>query len=290
MKLIVTADLHYNISRSIQPTQEIAERICGLRADALLILGDVGGRDIGIVRDCLHLFDRFEGRKFFVAGNHDIWTHHGENSLERLEKTLPDLCRQADFHPLDLEPAVIDGVGLVGSIGWYDFSYRPSRLNIPLRFYREKVAPGAASRFKRYQHLLVDRSDIPEEAMRIGTRWMDGQHVRLPMSDLDFCHRLLNRFTGHLNQIADRCQKIIVGMHHIPFRQMVPDNQNPTWAFARTYMGSELFGEAMLVQPNITHAFFAHSHRPLQQQIQHIKCIDVGCTYIAKRYETVEIV
>ena len=66
MKLIVTADLHYNVTRSKEPARKIAEEICGLCADALLVLGDIGGRDSAIVSDCLHLFDR-QGRGDIVA-------------------------------------------------------------------------------------------------------------------------------------------------------------------------------------------------------------------------------
>ena len=106
---IVTSDLHYNVLRSKQPTLNLAKEVCGLRADALLILGDAAGQDAGIVRESLQLFDRFAGRKFFVAGNHDIWTAPGESSLDRYERGLPEICRQTGFHSLDLEPAVLVG-------------------------------------------------------------------------------------------------------------------------------------------------------------------------------------
>ncbi|MHC4443467.1 MAG: metallophosphoesterase family protein [Planctomycetota bacterium] len=289
MKLIVTADLHYDIQRSITPTRRIAQEICGIHADALIILGDAAGRDIHIVSDCLHLFDRFHGQKLFVAGNHDIWTDPGQDSLVRYQESLPTLCREAGFHPLDLEPLIFEGIGIVGSMGWYDFSYQVDWLNIPLRFYEAKVAPGAASRMQRYQHLVEDTSDVPDQAMKIGTRWMDGQFVHLPISDVDFCKRLLQRFKQHLDQTANQCEKIVVGLHHVPFSQLAPINNKPAWAFGRAFMGSKLFGQAMLTQPKIQYAFCAHSHSRQQQKIQHIKCIDVGCTYTQKRYEIIEL-
>src|SRR5438034_1473466 len=107
--MFITADLHYDIDRSRAPTRELAEQICGDDAEALLVLGDIAGLNLQIARDCLHLFDRFKGAKFFVAGNHDIWTNGTESSLERLESTLPKICRETGFHPLDIEPAEIDG-------------------------------------------------------------------------------------------------------------------------------------------------------------------------------------
>jgi hypothetical protein len=289
MRLIATADLHYNIARSVEPTRRIADEICGLHADALLILGDAGGRDVGIVRDCLRLFDRFRGGRFFVAGNHDLWTGDDEDALTRLERTLPAICREAGFHPLDIEPAVIDGVGLVGSIGWYDHSYRPAWLNIPLRFYEAKIAPGAAARLAGYEHLDVEASDVPDEARQIGTRWMDGQHVRLPMSDLEFCHYLIERLERHLADVSARCERVVVGMHHLPFWKMVPQARKATWAFASSFMGSELFGDALLNWPKVSHVLCGHSHRALRVQCGHITCIDVGSTYIQKRLEVLDV-
>ncbi len=289
MKLIVTADLHCDITRSVEPAREIAGEICGLRADALLVLGDVGGQDPATINDCLHLFDRFAGRKLFVAGNHDLWTGPGEDSLDRLEKTLPDLCRRAGFHALDIEPAIVNGVGLVGSIGWYDFSFRRVSLGIPLRFYEAKVAPGAAARLPGYDHLLADTSDIPEPAMRMGARWMDGEHVRLPMSDPDFCHLLLERFTRHIEKTAREGDAIVVGMHHLPFRALVPHNDDPAREFAAAFMGSELFGEVMLSEPKVRYVLVGHSHRPMRVRCGHIECINVGCTYVTKRYEMIEV-
>lgn len=289
MKLAVTADLHYDIARSVEPARRLAAQICELDSDVLLVLGDVGGRDVGIVREGLRLFDGFRGRKFFVAGNHDIWTDPGEDSLDRLERVLPEICEETGFHNLDMSPAVVDGVGLVGSMGWYDYSFRPERLGIPLRFYEAKIAPGAAARLEGYEHLLADMSDVPESAMRVGTRWMDGEYVRLPMSDVDFCRRLLDRAAAHLREVNGSCRLIVFGTHHLPFRELVPHHDHPGWAFGSAFLGSTRFGDLLLARPRVRYVFCGHTHRPRRVRIGHIECIDVGCTYVAKRYEVIEV-
>jgi len=289
MRIVVTADLHYDIARSRQPTLDIAEEICTLDADALLVLGDVAGQDASIVNECLHLFDYFAGRKFFVAGNHDIWTTPGNDSLDKLQRELPAVCRDAGFHPLDSEPVAINGTGLAGSMGWYDFSYRPTHLGIPLRFYEAKIAPGAAARSRRHAHLVADATDIDVSALQIGTRWMDGEHARLPMSDAAFCEYLLGRFDEHLNYLSGKCDQIIVGLHHVPFAELVPATDKPGWAFASAFLGSQQFGELMLKHPKIRYAFCAHSHKPDRLEREHLKCINVGCTYIAKRYDIITV-
>lgn len=289
MRIVATADLHYNILRSQEPARRIAGEICGLDADVLLVLGDVASRDPQIILDGLRLFDRFPGLKLFVAGNHDIWTLPGGDSLARLERELPDICHQAGFHPLDREPVIMDDVGLVGSMGWYDYSFRPRHLGIPMRFYENKIAPGAAERIAAYKHLVNDRSDIPEKAFNIGTHWMDGEYVQLPMSDVEFCKYLLARFKDHLDQAAGRPRRIIVGMHHLPFHEMVPPNDNPSWAFGMAFLGSALFGEAMLACPRISHVLCGHTHKHDRIRRDHIDCINIGSTYIEKRYEVIEI-
>ncbi len=289
MRLIVTSDLHYNVLRSRQPTLQIAEEICGLHADALLILGDLAGQDSSILRECLRLFDRFTGRKFFVPGNHDLWTARGESSLDRYERLLPEICRQTDFHMLDFEPAIVGNVGLVGNMGWYDFSYRPEHLGIPLRFYEEKIAPGAASRYERYAHLLAVDCDVPPETMRMGTRWMDGEHVRLGMSDAEFCQRLLERFEQHLSQVSDNCESVVVGLHHVPFHELVPPNANPSWAFAMAFLGSERFGQVLSGYPKVRRVYFGHVHKAGRATVGDVECISTGCTYLEKRYEVLEV-
>ena len=289
MKIVVTSDLHYDIARSVEPTRELADEICALSADALLLLGDAAGRDVGILRDCLHLFDRFAGRKFFVSGNHELWACPGESSLYRLEELVPAVCREADFWPLDIESANMDGVGLVGTVGWYDYSFRSEWLGLPLRFYEHKIAPGAAARIKGFGHLLKQTADIPEDAYSYGARWMDGAYAILGMSDTSFCDYLLERFRGHLASEAARSRKIVVAMHHLPFMELVPTSQDPTFAFASAFMGSELFGRALLAEPKVGYVLCGHSHRAMGVRKEHFICLNVGCTYVQKRYDILEV-
>ncbi len=285
MRLIVTADLHYDILRSQRPTERLAEEINRAGGDALIIVGDACGRDPGILRRCLHLFDSFPGRVFFVAGNHDIWTGQG-NSLDRYERELATVCEEAGVWYLDARPYVQDGVALIGSCGWYDYSFRHEELGIPMRFYEHKVAPGAAARLEEYGRLLDDRHDVTDAMLEITTRWMDGVNVHLPMSDGEFTRRLRDRMAAHLRAVAGEARQIVVAIHHVPFAEMVHRSGRPNWDFANAFMGSPLFGELLLSVAEVRYVFCGHTHRPLRRRIGHIECVNVGCTYRAKRYET----
>jgi predicted phosphohydrolase len=319
MRLIVTADLHYDIARSKAPTEHLASMINRAGADALMIVGDTCGRDLGILRCCFDLFDSFPGRVFFVAGNHDIWTFGGD-SLVRYEQELAEVCESAGVWYLDARPYLRDGIALVGSLGWYDYAFRRAELGIPMRFYEHKVAPGAAARLEEYGRLLDDRHDLTDAMLDITTRWMDGVYVHLPMSDPEFTRLLRDRMAEHLQSVASDARQIVVGIHHLPFEAMVRHTGKPNWDFANAFMGSPLFGELLLSVPNVHYVLCGHTHRPLRIRVgrptvaterragppprsdsshatrisgddsaAHIECINVGSTYGEKRYETLEL-
>ena len=289
MRILATGDLHYDVQRSRQPTEALAERLSRERADVLLLLGDVGGRRLETLAAGLRLFEAFDGRKLFVAGNHDLWTGPGGDSLRRYEVEIAEVCAAHGWHYLDAGPAYVDGVAFVGNIGWYDHSYRMPSLGVPLRFYRAKVAPGAAARLPEHVHLLDGRRDIAEGAMEITTRWMDGQHVRLPVDDEVFTHRLAEKLRRHLTEAADRAETIVVGMHHLPFAELVERTGYPAWDFATNYLGSEVFGQVVLDEPKVAQLLCAHNHRARRIVRDHLTCTSIGTTYTDKHVVELDI-
>jgi len=288
MKLIVTADLHYDITRSVEPTRRLAGDISRQSADALLIVGDTFAKDLDILRQCLALFDGFTGKRMLVAGNHDLWTD-GTDSLVRYESEILDICRQTGVYYLDDAPLVLDGIGFVGSVGWYDYTFRPTNLGIPLRFYENKIAPGAAARMGEYKHLIDGQQDITESTLSITARWMDGAFVHLPFSDPDFTHLLVEKLRRHIRQVADRCDQIVAAIHHIPFDRLLVAKTNANWEIGNAFMGSRLFGDLLLESPKVRHVFCGHSHQTGRIQLNQLSAINVGSTYAKKRYEVVTL-
>jgi hypothetical protein len=199
------------------------------------------------------------------------------------------VAEAAGFHYLDRAPYVRDGVGFVGSIGWYDYSYRLDHLEIPLRFYEAKLAPGAAKSLSRYRHLCATSNDIPEWALSVGTRWMDGANVHLPFNDAEFTERLVRKLEEHLAQLAGTAETIVAAIHHLPFRQLVLYKDNPRWDFAAAFMGSERFGEVLLRHDKVRHMFCGHAHKHDRVQIGRLECFCIGSTYRRKRFEVLEL-
>lgn len=289
MRIIVTSDLHYNVARSREPTQALAGEVCRRGGDVLLLVGDSASTDLTALDQVLGLFDAFSGVKLLVAGNHELWTVGGADSLSRYEKELGEFCSSRGVHYLDDAPLRLDGVGFVGNVGWYDFSFRPSAMRIPLRFYRHKVAPGAAAYLEKHRHLLDDDGDVPQAAREVTSRWMDGERVCLPIGDVDFTRILATKLRRHLEQVHKTADRIVVGLHHLPFAELVPRTIIPNWAFASGFLGSELFGETLLDFPKISHVFCGHSHREMTCRKGNMLCKSIGSTYRAKQYEVLDV-
>ncbi|MFB3893535.1 MAG: hypothetical protein ACE15C_16100 [Phycisphaerae bacterium] len=343
MRILVTADLHYDIARSRPSAREVASRACAAGGDALVLVGDTAGAELGPLRDCLGLFAGFAGRKLLVPGNHCLWRRAGDDSLDRYERIIPQTARECGFDVLDYQPAILRGacgvgsgcgmgvpparregilpspdtataigrdarkthgrdahathgrdaratVGLVGSIGWYDYSFKDERLEVPEAFYRAKVAPGAAAYLSEHRHLVeAHRERLSPRHMEMGSRWMDGVHVDLGMSDHDFVQRLSARLAAQLAELAPKVDRIVAFIHHLPFGEMVPKDRPDRFAFAAAYMGSGALGEVLLACPKVTHVYCGHSHWPDDRKIGHLNVINVGSTYTEKRLVALEL-
>jgi predicted phosphohydrolase len=289
MRIIVTSDLHYNVARSKEPTRAIAREICALGGDVLVLVGDSAAIDLSVLDEVFALFAPFKGAVLAVAGNHELWTIGAADSLHKYEHDIAEACRRNGVYYLDERPFVAGGLAVVGNVGWYDFTFRPSILKVPLRFYQHKIAPGAAGRLPQYEHLLDHRDDVPPAAMSITTRWMDGQYVRLPIGDVEFTRRLADKLRRHLQQVHDAAERVVACLHHLPFAELVSHSVLPDWEFASAFLGSELLGEVLLDFPKVSHLYCGHTHRALRCRKRQLACLTIGSTYGAKRYEILDL-
>ncbi len=289
MKVIALADLHYNIPRCREHVQEQARAVCQKGGDVLVIAGDTASTEIHFFEDALRLFQDFPGRKLLVSGNHDVWVLAAEDSRKRYEQTLPDICRGHGFEYLDAGPVVIDGTAFVGTMGWYDYSFRDESLAVPLRFYEAKVGPGAAEALRRHQYLVNGHGDVTEAMKQITAIWRDGQHVRLGATDAEFTAEQAGKLQRHLDEVAPQVQQIVAVVHHLPIWGMAPQAEEPNWRFARAFLGSCCFGEMLDRQPKVRYVLAGHSHWPHRGRGVHAEYINVGSGYHRKHEVEVEL-
>ena len=198
MRLLITADIHYNHPRSRKLADELIDQMNAAGGDGVLVIGDTGVADGDVIERALERFT-IPGPRLFVAGNHELWTH-GEDSYRFYHEELPRRLRAIGWQWLEAEPFIGDGFALVGSVGWYDYSMAEPALGIPERFYAAKVSPGAAERFTEFKPLLANTADIPESAHAVIARWNDGKFVKLHRSDRDFLDELLDQTQNNKTQ------------------------------------------------------------------------------------------
>src|SRR5437016_29094 len=142
MRLLITADLHFNHPRSRPLAIDMIDRMNQAGGDALLLIGDTAVADGDELEQCLTRF-KFNGPKLFLCGNHELWTQ-GPDSHQLFTNDLPQRIRALGWHWLEIDPFVTQSFAIVGTVGWYDYSFASERLAIPKRFYQAKLSPGAA--------------------------------------------------------------------------------------------------------------------------------------------------
>ena len=224
MKLCVFGDLHYSGSKGWLEgyVEDIIREQCS-ECEVAVIVGDVTGYgDLEHLKEALTLIKGvLEPLPILVVpGNHDIYVtfeeqNKGINSLLKLDM-FNELVERLGCIALMKNPYILGNVGFVGSIGWYDYSFAPDYLGLRLDDFRSKT-------FGVYS-------------------WADKDYVKLPFSDEEFTLYLMDKLEDDIKEVYDRVDKIVVVLHHIPFREMVTYKLRPEWDYFSSFMGSENFG------------------------------------------------
>lgn len=286
MRLLVTADLHFNHRHSKPLAEQSIREMNAAGGDVLLVIGDTAVADGDEIERCLLLFE-FRGPKLFVAGNHELWTNR-DDSYSIFQHELPRRVRELGWRWLETEPYVSDGVTIVGSVGWYDYSFARDGLGIPRRFYQSKISPGAAGRFSEFAGLFVPSDDIPPASRKVVARWNDGKFVKLHRSDEAFLDELLQRMEWQLTAAAG-ARRVIAAVHHVPFHELLPPTRGAQWDFARAYLGSPRLGELLSRSANVSHVLCGHSHFAAEAHIGPIHAINIGSGYRYKTFRTLDL-
>ena len=288
MRLAVTADLHYEFPQHRAKVAAVARAMCREKADVAALAGDTFAGNPENLAECLYLFADFPGLKVLIAGNHDLWAASGD-SFELYDSTIPRVAKACGFHDLDTGPLIVGDVGIVGTVGWYDYSFRDESLGIPLRFYEHKAAPGYVLANPELAGLLDPTEELSPRARAARSYWNDGRMIHWSLDDRRFNAITLERLEAQIQEVHPRVRAIVAITHHIPFAEMLVRKSDPSWAFGNAFMGSAGLGRTLLRHRKVTHAVFGHSHVRGHRRVGHVDATNVGCTYRMKRYDVIGV-
>jgi Icc-related predicted phosphoesterase len=285
MRVLATTDLHFNHPTSHRLAEDVIAQMNRAGGDVLLLAGDTGVADGKYLEQCLSQF-HFAGPKLFLCGNHELWTAR-DDSYRLFTDELPARIEAMGWQWLETRPLLAPGVAIVGTMGWYDYSFASPLLNIPKRFYQAKLSPGAAKYFGR-EDLFEGHDDVPPHTLEIMARWNDAKHVKLHRTDEQFVEELLAKLSKQLDEVAG-VAKVVVATHLLPFRELLPPSHSLQWEFTKAYLGSRRLGDVILRHKNVTHTICGHSHLAAEATIQHVKAINIGSTYKWKTFRAIEV-
>ncbi len=287
MRLLITADLHYNHPKSRPVADDLVDRMNAAGGDAVVVVGDTAVADGDALERCLSRFT-CGGPKLFVAGNHELWTH-GPDSYAAFTADLPRRVRGLGWHWLEGDPFVAGDVAVVGSVGWYDYTFAPPELGIPRRFYAAKVSPGAAERLGgSFAPLLEQTDDVLPIARGVVARWNDGKFVHLGRTDEQFLQERLDGLQRSLVSV-EGCRTVVAAVHCVPFGELLPPPHSAQWDFVKAYLGSPRIGQVLLSHANVRHVYCGHSHLPREATLGDVHAVNVGSGYRVKHFQTLDL-
>lgn len=159
---------------------------------------------------------------------------------------------------LDAAPAVLGATGFIGSTGWYDYSLRNRRLDVPVDRYEAKRLPGVCT-------------------------WSDGRCVRWRFTDLEFAQECLRQLARDYQRVEACVDQVVAVLHTVPFRELLYGPLSMAYEFCRAYMGSEGLGRLIETLPKVRYLFCGHCHGAAFVRRAGLQAFCVGGEYRKKR-------
>ncbi len=249
MKICCLGDIHYNGSEDwlVDIVNNYVKDYCN-GCDVTVVVGDITNYgDLTHVKEVLEIIKETvePAPVLVVPGNHDIYLNSNEaESMDSLEKLIRfnDLVEGLSCTSLMKKPYIINDVAFVGTIGWYDYSFAPKWLGLSIDDFRAKAF-----------------------GMRV---WSDKDYVKLPIDDKEFTLYLLDKLEEDIKRVYKKVDKIVVVMHHIPFREMITYKRREEWDYFSAFMGSEKFGHIIRkYEEKVKLVVHGHSHGTVMTRI-----------------------
>lgn len=255
MRFALISDLHIDINekrRSNIFTRSFFDYVSTLSIDGLIVTGDIAGKN-SYLDKFFRLGSELEiDYRIFVPGNHDVWVNHQAEGLSwfQLEQYLPQLCQKYGWYYLPGDPLSIDEIGIVGTMGWYDYSLRNKIWDdkVVLSDYRRKINP------------------------QNGYRWMDRSFAQFGnFSDKDLVFHFLQQLNSDIQlSLENNPSKMVVCTHFVPFQDFIQYRGIIAYDYFTAFYGSAKCGELILsYTSNLKEmaVVFGHVHQPKIQEV-----------------------
>jgi putative phosphoesterase len=222
--------------------------------DVFVIAGDIS-HELSQLEESLTKLKRTDAACLYVAGNHDVWFEEDKElgSLEKYSKSIGDACERAGFTHLPDNPFVIDDIAIVGSMGWYDYSFKREDLDISEEQYAEKHWKGSF--------------------------WRDYYSIDWSYTDKEVTELFNSKLQYDLDTLPADVNTIVYVSHHLPFRELTLYRGHLPWDFFSAFIGSESTGEILKADGRVLLTISGHSHIRKKIEINGLTAMTVPLGY-----------
>lgn len=262
-KIVVTSDLHLGITPEAA-LRQLAREVAQEQPDLTVLAGDIGeGHDNFVA--CLDIFRSLPGKVAVLLGNHDVWARRGFASETLWNQALPEATRAAGMEWLEGSVWVADGVGVAGSLAWYDYSaVDPTIPPYPASWFAENKG--------RYN--------------------LDGRYLDWQWSDSAFADGLGDGLMERLTRLEQRTDvRAVLVVTHVPLveEQMLRKPEDPRWGVTNAYFGNLSLGKRVLAFPKVRAICSGHTHVAREGVVQRpagapVRVSVLGSDYGAPRF------
>jgi len=233
MRIAITTDIHYHPPWRDR-IEAFAEHLAARQPDALIIAGDIG-EPLDLFHECLALFKPVAPQRAALAGNHDVWQRGAAHtSLELWEELLEEAASLHGYAWLDRTNVVFGGLGVCGTIAWYDYSGKQPGINL------------SDDEYERLKPMISN----------------DGRYVNWPWTDRQMAARVGESFLERLMALQeDPAISEIIIVSHVPLfdgcQRYIGD---PNREIANAYYANLSLGRRVLEAPKVRSVFSGHVH------------------------------
>jgi len=255
MRVAFTSDLHLDFPENRVVLRAMVGHLMARRPDAFVLAGDLSHRLVD-VEEGLRAFAPLSCPRLFVPGNHDVWILGREpearSSREKYEQHLPRLAAAAGFTYLPREPVLLGDVAFVGTMGWYDYSFRVRALD------------------RRYS--LADYA-ARVSGFDLHSRWsLPGGDGAAP--DPAVAGEMVAALKEQFWWAEWRGARVVVAVtHFVPFVELLEVRGTEAWDVNNAYMGSVSLGAALQTCPRLSAVIFGHAHRVTDREVRGVRAV-----------------